>query len=134
MKKILFLVLLIMTVTACGPTKSNILQSTLWGYGKTVRWGTPQEAMNYIAPEYLKEHPVSKLDLKRFEHVKISRYMEQGVQYSPDGLSLSQTVEISVINIHTQHERSFIDHQTWKWNEESQSWLLWSGLPDITRR
>lgn len=110
------------------------MTSNTWAYGNAIRWGSIDEAMQFIAPEYLKEHPVSRLELERFKHVKFSRYMERSTELSPDGQTMLQNVEISVINIHTQHERSFVDHQTWKWNEQLKRWQLWSGLPDITRK
>ena len=46
---------------------------------------------------------------------------------------MQQTVRISLINIHTQSERSLIDHQTWHYDESTRHWWLTSGLPDISR-
>jgi len=42
-------------------------------------------------------------------------------------------VRISLVNIHTQAERSVIDHQTWHYDEKAKHWWLTSGLPNITQ-
>jgi hypothetical protein len=44
-----------------------------------------------------------------------------------------QTATISLVNIHTQSERSVVDHQTWHYDEKTKHWWLTSGLPDITQ-
>ena len=47
---------------------------------------------------------------------------------------VQQTVRISLVNIHTQSERTLTDHQTWHYDEKAKHWWLTSGLPDITRQ
>jgi hypothetical protein len=42
------------------------------------------------------------------------------------------TLEIKLINRHTQAERSILDRQHWRFDAARQRWWLTSGLPDIT--
>ncbi len=113
--------------------RSDTLTTTLNAYGSTLRWGDFQSAAQFIDPQLRAAHPVSKLDLERYQQVKVSEY-DNGAGPVPAGENeVQQTVDISLINIHTQTERSIVDHQTWHYDEKSKHWWLTSGLPDITQ-
>lgn len=113
--------------------RSDTLTTTLNAYGSTLRWGDFQSAAQFIDPQLRAAHPVSKLDLERYQQVKVSEY-DNGAGPVPAGeTDVQQTVHISLINIHTQTERSIVDHQTWHYDEKSKHWWLTSGLPDITQ-
>jgi len=114
-------------------TRSNTLTTTLKAYGSTLRWGNFQSATQFIDPAIRSAHPLSRLDLARYQQVRVSEY-DDGAGPVPAGeLGAQQTAQISVINIHTQAERTIVDHQTWRYDEKSKHWWLTSGLPDITQ-
>jgi hypothetical protein len=114
-------------------TKTTILDETLRSYGATIRWGDIAQAQTYIDPKVLAEHPPSSLELQRYRQIKVTGYTEQPVvPISED--EMHQVVQIEVVNVNTQHARSVIDRQVWKYEESSKHWWLTSGLPDISRR
>ncbi len=125
--------MLTLLLSACTPSRENAQFSTLTAYGNAIRWGEFDAAARYIAPEYLVEHPITRLELERFEHVRISRYAEKSVLPGPDEFTIYQTAEISLVNRHTGVERDIVDRQTWKYDPLAKRWRLWSSLPDISR-
>ncbi|NMW24918.1 hypothetical protein HFP05_11285, partial [Rhodanobacter denitrificans] len=69
----------------------------------------------------------------RYRQVRVSEY-DDGAGPVPTGdFDVQQTATISLVNIHTQSERSVVDHQTWHYDEKAKHWWLTSGLPDITQ-
>lgn len=113
--------------------RSDSLTSTLNAYGSTVRWGDIQTAVQFIDPAVRAEHPISKLDLARYEQIRVTEY-DTGAGPVPTGqYDVQQTAQISMVNIHTQAERSIIDRQKWHFDPVAKRWWLTSGLPDITR-
>ncbi|HEY0199182.1 MAG TPA: hypothetical protein VGC19_11700 [Rhodanobacter sp.] len=113
--------------------RSDLLTNTLTAYGSALRWGDFQSAAQFIDPQLRAAHPISKLDEARYEQVKVSEY-DNGAGPVPLGDNeVQQTVRISLINVHTQSERSIVDHQTWHYDEKTKHWWLTSGLPDITQ-
>lgn len=136
MKSVLksMLMLSLLLLSACGPSKENLMQSTLHAYGKAIRWGELEIAMGYIAPEYLEENPVGRIELARFKHLKVTHYREMQSVPGPDENSFIQVVRIRVVNIHTQRERDLLDRQLWKFDPEAKRWWNWSGLPEFAPR
>ncbi|UXI68320.1 hypothetical protein [Tahibacter amnicola] len=113
--------------------KDKALDQTLMDYAATLRWSGFEQGLAFIDPAWLKEHPISGVDLARYRHVRVSYYHAQSpVQVSKT--EIRQLVEIGVINQHTQSERSVIDRQTWRWDEKGKRWWLMSGPPDLTQR
>lgn len=128
-----FAILLAATVllAACANHRRNtLLEQTLSGYAAEVRWGNIAATTSYMDPEQLAEHPPSELQLKRFEHVRVSGYDELGSQRISD-TEFRQKVKIGLINIHSQHERHVVDQQVWRYDPTAERWLLESGLPEI---
>lgn len=130
----LLAVLTVLLLGGCATNqRSDLLTDTLTAYGSTVRWGDLSSAAQFIEPKQREAHPLSKLDEARYEQVKVSEY-DAGAGPVPDGENkVQQTVHISLINVHTQSERSIVDHQTWQYDEKTKHWWLISGLPDITQ-
>ncbi len=113
-------------------SKGNALEATLLAYGNVVRWGDMSQALPFLDPEWLKQHPVTSLDLERYKQIRIATYSEQPVV--PAGPhEVRQVVHIDLININTQIERSIVDNQLWRYDEKKKHWHLMSGLPDITQ-
>ena len=127
-------VLSMLALAGCATqTRKDTLTTTLNAYGSTLRWGDFQSAAQFLDPKYRAEHPLSQLDLDRYKQVRVSEY-DDGAGPVPAGeFDVQQTVHISLINRHTQSERTIVDHQTWHYDEKTKHWWLISGLPDITR-
>lgn len=113
--------------------RASALTQTLNAYASAVRWGDMASARQFVDPAIRSAHPLSALDRQRYEQVKVSEY-DEGAGPVPDGPDeVKQSVHIGLINVHTQTERSIVDHQRWRYDPEKKHWWLMSGLPDITR-
>lgn len=127
------LVLLALALPAVAKSREKILTETLRTYAATIRWGSIEQAESFIDPAYRAAHPMTQLDLDRYKQVRITNYNDTApVPINDD--EVSQTVEIGIVNLHTQEARSIVDRQVWKYDRKNKAWLLSSGLPDITRK
>ena len=123
-------------LTACPKTKEEQdLSDTLLQYDTVIRWAQWDAAVDFIAPDYLEEHPVSRLDLDRLRLFRVTQYSVRSAIPTDNekGKSLIQVVEIRMFNKNQARERVVIDEQIWKFNEENERWQLHSGLPDPTK-
>jgi hypothetical protein len=103
-------------------------------YESMVRWSQWDAAVEFIAADYLKEHPVSRLDMDRLRLFRVTQYTPRSIELYDGGMAARQTVEIRLFNINQAVERTLIDEQDWHYNADRQRWELHSGLPDPTRR
>ena len=127
--------LLALFIVACATT-SNIDQSRgeiLKQYEAVIRWSEWDGAVNFIAPEYLEENPVSRLELDRLRLFRVTGYVVRSTQVYDEGTTMTQVVEISLFHKAQAVERSIMDEQLWRFDAVSQTWLLHSDLPDPTR-
>lgn len=123
--------LLLSACTGVG-TKTDVLQRTLYAYSAAVRWneGNIDNALTFVDPEYLETHPIKDLERERFRQVQITGYYVKGSQQVTE-TQYAQRVEIRLVNVHTQAERSIVDDQVWRWDEKTEHWWLTTGLPRI---
>ena len=136
MRRILSLlaVLSVLLLAGCATQKrSDTLTTTLTAYGSALRWGDFQSAAQFLDPDIRLKHPLSELEIARYKQVRVSEYDDGNGPVPAGEGSVQQTVHISLINIHTQSERTIVDHQTWHYDEKAMHWWLTSGLPDITQ-
>ena len=130
----ILLMLFVLLLAACATQdRSQSLTTTLSAYGGILRWGDFASAVQFIDPEARAKHPLTELDLARYKQVRVTEYNDDAGPVPISPTEVQQTVRISLVNIHTQAERSVIDHQTWHYDEKAKHWWLTSGLPDITR-
>ncbi len=134
LSSILVLLPVLLLAGCATKTRSDALTTTVNAYGSTLRWGDFQSAAQFIDPKIRAAHPLDPLDVARFKQVRVSEY-DNGAGPVPisDG-EVQQTAQISLVNVHTQSERSIVDHQTWHYDETTKHWWLTSGLPDITQQ
>jgi hypothetical protein len=128
--------LIAITLAGCASmthqTEGRELDLTLMAYGNAIRWGDIQQALPFIDPETLKQHPITPLDLQRYKQVRFVSYIEQ--KPIPEGEhQVRQVVKIALLNINTQTERDIVDNQLWRYDETTHHWHNVSGLPDITQ-
>ena len=136
MRRYLFplLALVAMLCAGCATDQRNqALVTTLNAYASTLRWGDFQSAQQFVDPKVREAHPVSSLDLARYGQVRVTGY-DEGAGPVPDGENqVRQVVQISLVNVNTQSERTVVDRQSWRYDAQKKRWWLMSGLPDITR-
>src|SRR5512141_2341031 len=110
-------------------SESRALETTLVAYANAVRWGDFEQALAFVDKATLKEHPLSAIDMERYKQVKVAAYTERPpVPAGPH--EVRQIVQISLVNINTQTERSIVDNQLWRYDEPTKHWHLISGLRD----
>lgn len=122
-------------LVGCPKTKEDRdLTETLKQYETIIRWAQWDAAVNFISAEYQEEHPISRLELDRLRLFRVTRYTLRSSTPVDDGKGLRQVVELRIFNKTQVRERTIIDEQYWKYDEERKRWLLHSGLPDPTQR
>jgi hypothetical protein len=129
------LCLAVIAVAAC--TSNQVSQDrgeAFKQYETIVRWSQWDAAADFISPEYQEEHPISRLELDRLRLFKVTAYTVRSTGIFDEGMSARQTVEIKMYNKTQGVERTIIDEQEWRYNEEIKRWMLHSGLPDPTKR
>ncbi|MGA9574176.1 MAG: hypothetical protein WBS20_09550 [Lysobacterales bacterium] len=121
-------------LTACPATREDKgLSETLEQYDTIVRWAQWDAAVDFLAPEYLEEHPVTRLDLDRLRLFRVTQYTVRSAVEVDGGKGLIQVVEIKMFNKNQARERTITDEQYWKFDEDLERWQLHSGLPDPTQ-
>lgn len=128
--------LLAIFVVACASTSDmdTSRADTLEQYQAMIRWSEWDGAVNFIAPEYLEEHPITSLDLERLRLFRVTAYNIRSTQVYDEGKAMTQVVEIRLFHKSQAVERSITDQQLWRYDEETQRWWLYTGLPDPTQR
>ncbi|WP_243050758.1 hypothetical protein [Dyella sp. RRB7] len=131
----LLVVLSMLLLGGCATDqRSDSLTNTLNAYASTVRWGDFQGALQFVDPKVRDAHPLSTLELARYQQYKVSGY-DEGNGPIPNGKDeVTQVVQINLVNVNTQSERTVTDHQTWRYDAQSKHWWLLTGLPDISRQ
>ncbi len=126
--------LILMAALLLAACASNNRQSELermqYMYSAAVRWGDFEGAWNLVDPAYREEHPMSDLEFKRYEQVRISGYRELASQAISDDTALRE-IEIGVINRHNMAERTLRYTEQWRYDPEAGQWWISGGLPDL---
>lgn len=131
----LFLALAVAALTACVPNPVEDSRAEAFKqYETIVRWSQWDAAADFIAPEYLLEHPITRLEMDRLRLFRVTAYTVRSTGIFDEGLTARQVVEIKLFNSAQAVERTIIDEQEWRYHEDAKRWLLHSGLPDPTQR
>ena len=129
------LLLLVALLAACASNQAEKSRSEAFKqYETIIRWSQWDAAADFIAPEYLEENPISRLDMDRLRLFRVTTYTIRSTGVYDEGMTARQVVEIKMFNTHQATERTIIDEQEWRYDEERQRWYLHSGLPDPTKR
>ncbi|MDQ3288088.1 MAG: hypothetical protein M3Q42_07465 [Pseudomonadota bacterium] len=117
----------------CASTsrEANELDRMQYAWSGAIRWGDFEGARNLVDPEYRKAHPLTPLQLARYEHVQISSYRDIGSDRNLDAGTAVRDIEIGVVNRHTLTERTVRYRENWRWNPEAKTWWLQGDLPDL---
>lgn len=133
----LLLILLLATLALAGcipPKKQKDLDATLLKYEQMIRWSQWDAAATLISPEFLEENPISNLDMERLRLFRVTNYTLRSAAPIGDGNEFAQVVEISMFNKTQAREKTIIDQQVWRFDEETEVWMNHSGLPDVLQR
>lgn len=123
-----------LALSACASsTQTKTLDVALSQYEKFIRWSEWEAASGSIAPKYLAEHPITRLDMDRLKLFRVTGYMIRSTTPDSSGLEILQVVEISLFNRTQAVERTLIDQQVWRYDEDLKRWMLHSSLPDVTK-
>ena len=80
------------------------------------------------------EERETRLEMDRLRLFKVTSYTLRSAGVYDEGMTAQQVVEIKMFNQTKGVERTIIDEQEWRYDEERKRWLLHSGLPDPTNR
>lgn len=131
---ILASLLVCLGLSGCVPNQLEKSRSEAFRqYETIVRWSQWDAAADFVSPEYLAEHPISRLQMDRLRLFRVTQYTIRSVNILEDGMAATQVVEIKLFNTNQGLERSIIDEQMWRYDETSQRWRLYSPLPDPTQ-
>jgi len=134
---LIVLVLAVLAVALSGCPSNQAEKSrgeALKQYETIIRWSQWDAAADFIAPEYLAEHPISRLDMDRLRLFRVTTYTVRSTGLYDEGMTVRQVVEIKMFNANQAVERTVIDEQVWRYHEDIKRWMLHSGLPDPTQR
>jgi hypothetical protein len=134
-KSSLLLALVFFSLASCSSNQVDKSRGEAFKqYETIIRWSQWDAAADFVSPEYLEEHPISRLDLDRLRLFRVTAYTLRSAGVYDEGMTARQVVEIKMFNKQQAVERTIIDEQEWRYDEERERWLLHSGLPDPTKR
>ncbi|MGH8086037.1 MAG: hypothetical protein ACREPV_12300 [Lysobacter sp.] len=110
---------------------ANALDESQYAWSGAIRWGDFGGALNLVDPERRETDPLTDLERKRYEQIKISSYRDVGANRNIKAGTAVRSIEIGVINQHTMEQRQVRYQEVWRWDEEGKVWWNTSGLPDL---
>jgi hypothetical protein len=127
------LALAVSLLSGCATdVRNEALTHSTNAYASAIRWGDWEGAQSFIDKDYAKDHPLSSIEGGRLGQLRVTGYDEGGGP-RPDGDDeVVQVVQINVVNVNTQSERTVVDHQRWRYDREKKKWWLMTGLPDFS--
>lgn len=127
----LMLALLPVPVLAAGSNLSDkALQAALKIYGNAVRWNDFEKARESVDPLLRVPGGFSEADETYYKQFQVSGYLLKSAERT-DLNSYSQRVELRIIDVASQTERTKTDRQTWRYDPVVKRWWLTSGLPKL---
>lgn len=129
----LYLLGWIVLLSACASSGGlqNKLDAALYSYAGAIRWGDLGGAEAFLDPAKRAELAPKPIERERMAQLQVTGYHVQSKEQT-SSTELRQIVQITLVNRHTLVERSVIDHQVWRWDEEAKAWWLTTGLPDFS--
>lgn len=115
---------------AVGARQRAKLDQAQTAWASSVRWSDFEAAWQLVDPALRAERPLTELELERYRQLQVSSYREGGNGELEDG-TVVRSVEIGVINRHTQAERTVRHQERWRWDQDAKRWWQVGGLPDF---
>ncbi len=123
--------LLVLAGCASTSNSASALDAAQYAWSGAIRWGDFGGARNLVDPAVRAAHPLTQLQMDRYEQVQISSYRDVGGAADANAGLAMRNIEIGVINRHTMAERSVRYVEQWRWDEQARNWWLVSDLPDL---
>jgi len=120
---LLLLVGVLLTACAAGPDRKVLLDDTLRGYERTLRWDDIPKTAQF--QREAGEAP----DRSEFRGLRVTGYRVLNRTMEPDQTALTQTVELTYFREDEAVERTVTDTQRWAYDPERKAWLLETPLP-----
>jgi len=106
------------------------LDANLRAYALAVRWNDFNAASTFIDPELRTPEGFTEADENYYKRFQISGYALKSA-LRPDAQTYSQRVELRIIDVDYQTERTLTDRQSWRYDATTKRWWLTSGLPKL---
>jgi hypothetical protein len=130
---LLFAILLGVTSLAMARSSNKTekaLEASLKVYAQAVRWNDFETAYASTDPTLRATEGFTEDDEAYYKRFQISGYTVKSTAKA-DPQTYSQRVELRIIDVSTQTERTQTDRQNWRWDGAAKRWWLVSGLPRL---
>ena len=113
-------------LSACTSGEIHVvkMEDALNGYATAIRWGQFEKAAQFQDPAKR-----SRLDLAWLKNIHVATYDTVFKKEDLGGNIFEQTVEIRYFNEQVGVEKSLIDRQVWRYDEEKDKLMLETELP-----
>jgi hypothetical protein len=132
--KLLFstvLALCLALVAACDSTGGTRAKVTAMDeYAAALRWNEIERALAFVDPAVQASRPLTDLERERYKQLQVTGYEVKSRRDTPEG-GVEQSVEVRVVNRHTQQERIVTVQENWRWDPAAKRFWLASGLPSL---
>ena len=106
------IMLSLLAIVACTSNSTESSRSEAFKqYETIIRWSQWDAAADFLSQEYLKENPVTRLDMDRLRLFRVTQYTLRSTSIYDEGMTAHQTVEIRLFNNTQAVERTIIDEQ-----------------------
>jgi hypothetical protein len=106
--------------------RSDLLDSSLRGYEKAIRW-SEFEVANTFRKDGDKSEPVP--DFQALRDIRVTSYDVTTRDVDEDKTEARQSVRIGYYNVNYLREKTLTDKQHWLFDEEAKRWYLDGSLP-----
>ena len=93
-------------------------------YASAIRWGAFEKAVEFQSPSHR-----TRLDLAWLNNIHVSTYDTLNLKEAESSNIIEQTVQIHYFNESVGVEKSIIDRQVWRYDEDKGQWMLETDLP-----
>jgi hypothetical protein len=127
----LVLALLLALLAACDSTGGTRAKVTAMDeYAAALRWNEIERALAFVDPAVQSARPLTDLERERYKQLQVTGYEVKSRRDTPEG-GVEQSVEVRVVNRHTQQERIVTVQESWRWDAAAKRFWLASGLPSL---
>jgi hypothetical protein len=112
-----------------GPDRGDPLRTAQYAWSAAIRWCDIEGARTMVDPAYREAHPMTPLELERYDQVQVSAYHELGATVGEG--TATRPIEIGVVNRNTQVQREARYVEQWRYDPATKRWWITSGLPDL---
>ncbi len=125
------LALCLALLAACDSTGGTRAKVTAMDeYAAALRWNEIERALTFVDPAVLSARPLTALERERYKQLQVTGYEVKSRRDLPEG-GVEQSVDVRVVNRHTQQERIVTVQESWRWDAEAKRFWLASGLPSL---